>query len=117
MKLLVAIIFSTIAFLSSASKGSDVCTEKNKVDQVLVLSQSDDDSQIVNQESQAGQSSQKNTLDCQICHLGHCDFTITSRFNFVIFVGSQISYSDISIFSIYDFHSGLFRPPILATKI
>ena len=112
MKLLVAIIFSMIAFVSSASKNSGICVKKAEVNSVQISKGAHANFLISNHETQKEQTSQKNSSDCQICHLGHCDFMLTAKFNFAITTAAIALYSSATSFNIYDFHSGLFRPPI-----
>lgn len=112
MKLLVAIIFSTIAFLSAASKNSVACVEKAKVDHVQVLKSLQPLIQSANDQNQNDQGPLKASSDCQICHLGHCDFTVATKFNFaIVLMPTELDFITSS-FDVYDFHSGLFRPPI-----
>ena len=112
MKLLVAIIFSTIAILSAATKNSVTCVEKAKVDHVQVLNSLESVIQSSNDQNENYQGPLKASSDCQICHIGHCDFTVATKFNFaIVLMPTELNFVTSS-FDVFDFHSGLFRPPI-----
>jgi hypothetical protein len=113
VKLIVALVFTMIAFISAAGKNSVAYLEIAKVSSFQLLKTSYVSLQSANQAGQKDQASQGKTSDCQICHFGHCDFTIAAKFNFLIVAEPTDLDSVVSVFNIYDFHSGLFRPPIV----
>lgn len=110
-----ALIFSVLTFLSVFSKDT-ICIEKNSsfnAQAESLVSERPLEFQVSHQESNDKPSEHQNVSDCHVCHLGHCDFALSPFLNFNFSLKSDRLISLVSSLSIYDFQSGLFRPPIV----
>lgn len=114
LKLILALIFSMMTLVSVSNVGPGCIGKSNSLNLELPSFENlDYATQLTHQEDKDQAMSHQDQSDCHICHIGHCDFAINPSLNFNFNLGSVNNFSKLSSIVIFDFQSGLFRPPIV----
>jgi len=114
LKLILALIFSMMTVVSVANIGPGCIEKSNSLNLELPSFENlDYATQLTHQENKDQAMSHQDPSDCHICHIGHCDFSVSPFLNFNFTLGSVNIFSNLSSIIIFDFQSGLFRPPIV----
>lgn len=111
LNFLVAVFFTIVTLISVAQPQNALC---NDSESTLNNSQSESAPHFTTAKNlpSTKQNTDHDQSICHTCHLGHCSFTLTSTLPILSYNETAILNFSLYDFSLSDFKSQVFRPPI-----
>lgn len=111
MNFLVAVLFTIVTFTSVAQPQNALC---NDFDSTLNNIQSESPPHLTAAKNlpSTKQGTGQDQSICHTCHLGHCSFVLTSTLPILDYNEVVVLNFSLYNFSLSDFKSQVFRPPI-----